>query len=119
MGDVKGSRRLNPETKLMDLGWAIRKGLVRIETDPNLNVASPVGSNGDVTKYILKKMPPVSRMQPQVRTILETLKSLGGEASRTALLKALERKLKSRQSAATVFSLKRKAMLDNGWIRVA
>jgi hypothetical protein len=119
---INPRKRLSPETKLMDLGWAIRKGLVRLETDPNLtNMASSgriVNHNGSV-RYILKKMPPVQRTQPQVRTILETLKGLGGEASREQLLKALKTKLDTKQSPATVFSLKRKVMLDNGWLRIA
>lgn len=127
IGAIDGRKQLSNQTKLLDLGWAIRKGLVRVETDGVLGTVAAangaarlprVTAINAVRVYHLKKMPKPGSVQPQVYTILETLKRLGGNASRERLITALAKRLRTEQDVGTVLSLKRKPMVDGGYLQI-
>lgn len=124
--NVDPRQKLGASAKVIDLGWAIRNGLIQIQA--KLNGKSPAlasapkakttNGNGHHKVYVLKKLPKKDRVQPQMFTILSTLKQLGGKAERERLLQALSTKLKTNQEVATVLSLKRKAMVDAGYLLI-
>lgn len=112
---INGSKQLNPRVRTLDLGHAIRMGIVRLEL---VSASRKNAGFDDVPMYHLLKMPKRDEVQPQVYRILATLKALGGKASRARLVAELKKKLDTSQEPATVLSLKRKPMLEGGYIEI-
>jgi hypothetical protein len=112
-----------PKSKrLVDLMWALDKGFVTIQMDHAKSkpiVPSKVtslNSRSTGSLYILRRMPKEDEVQPQVRSILLAVKKLGGKATREQIVKAL--RMETKQDPAKVFSLKRRAILDHGYLQV-